>query len=83
MTRLYTERERKRERKRERERGRERGIARYREVSYVITFIRGSFKKYVDFYHNFFSRRHLTLRFGTHIQTTNSVHLQEKFFNLT
>ena len=35
--------------------------------------LRGSFKKYVDFYHNFFSRRHITLRFGTHIWTTNSV----------
>mgnify|MGYP003692059665 CR=1 FL=1 len=41
--------------------------------------LRGSFKKYVDFYRNFFSRRHITLRFGTHIWTTNSVDLKEKF----
>ena len=45
--------------------------------------VRGSFKKYVDFYHNFFTRRHITLRFGTHIWTTNSVDLKENFFNLT
>ena len=45
--------------------------------------IRGSFKKYVDFHHNDFSRRHITLRFGTHIWTTNSVDRTEKFLNLT
>ena len=44
--------------------------------------IRGSFKKYVDFYNNFFSRRHITLRFDTHTWTTNSVDLKEKFLNL-
>ena len=38
--------------------------------------IRGSFKKYVDFFHNFCSRRFITLRFGTHIWTTNSVELK-------
>ena len=51
---------------------------------YILSqVLRGSFKKYVDFYHNFFSRRHITLRFGTHIWTTNSVDLTEKFLNLT
>ena len=45
--------------------------------------IRGSLKTYVDFCHNFFSRRHITLGFGTHIWTTNSVDLQKKFSNLT
>ena len=52
-------------------------------TSLTRQLIRGSFKKYVDFYHNFFSRRHITLRFGTHIWTTNSVDLKEKFLNLT
>ena len=45
--------------------------------------VRGSFKKYVDFGHNYLSRRHITLRFGTHIWTTNSVDLRYKVFNLT
>ena len=45
--------------------------------------VRGSFKKYVDFCYNFFSRRHITLGFGTHIWTTNSVDLQKNFSNLT
>ena len=45
--------------------------------------LRGSFKKYIDFCHNFFSRRHITLRFGTHIWTTNSVDLHLKISNLT
>ena len=44
-----------------------------------LLHVRGSFKKYVDFYHNFFSRCHIILRFGTHIWTTNSVDLKEKF----
>ena len=38
--------------------------------------LRESFKKYVDFCHTFFSRRQITLRFGTHIWTTNYVDLQ-------
>ena len=38
-------------------------------------------QKYVAFYHNFFS--HITLGFDTHIWTTNSVDLKEKFLNLT
>ena len=53
------------------------------ELKRGILQVRGSFKTYVDFYHNFFSRRHITLRFGTHILTTNSVDLKEKFLNLT
>ena len=47
------------------------------------TYIRGSFKKYVDFCHYFFSRCHIKLRFGTHIWTTNSADLKEKFSNWT
>ena len=43
--------------------------------------VRGSFKKYVEF--GVLSRRHITLRFGTHIWTTNSVDLRYKVFNLT
>ena len=38
--------------------------------------IRGSFNKYVDLFHNFCSRRLITLRFGTHSWTTNSVDLK-------
>ena len=54
----------------------------YLHLCQQTTSLRGSFKKFVDFYHNFFSRRHITLRFGTHIWTTNSVDLKEKFLNL-
>ena len=50
---------------------------------FLNVHVRGSLKKYVDFCHNFFSRRHITLGFGTHIWTTNSVDLQKKFSNLT
>ena len=44
---------------------------------YIVVNVRGSFKKYVDFFHNFFSRRHIILRFCTHIWTTNSVDSQD------
>ena len=48
-----------------------------------MDIIRGSFKKYVDFFHNVFSRRHITLRFVRYIWTTNSVDLKYNFLNLT
>ena len=48
-----------------------------------MDIIRRSLKKYVDFFHNVFSRRHITLQFGRYIWTTNSVDLKYNFLNLT
>ena len=45
--------------------------------------VQGSLKKHVDICHNFFFRCNITLRFGTHIYTTNHVHFKLKFSNLT